>query len=615
MVFAVVGGVGAGDGGVSFDADTWVLDDARIVEHLGRMALMGTAYLKDVVFQNGVIEVDIAVNGKRSYPGIIFRRQSEDHYERFYVRPHRAGLYPDALQYTPVFNGIAGWQLYHGEGFTAGGNVPANQWVHLKLEVAGSQARLYVDQAQEPVLVMTDLKHGVSKGTIGVLGPRNGTAYFSNFSFRHDDGQEFSQAVTVEPPPGVYSDWQISQTLKLSKDDMELYPSASETKAFSWLKIQAEPSGLVDLARFVGRTPGGPDLVLARTEIQSEETMIKQLRFGYSDAVTVFLNGELLFSGNSAYRSRDSSFLGVVGFFDSVYLPLKPGKNELMLKVAESFGGWGFLCQDGDAVYRVESLTKAWETEKELAFPETVVYDAKRDVFYVSNFDGYNMSQTSAGQSVSRLSADGTNLEVAWTRDLINPTGMAIYEDRLFIVERGRLAEVDLARDQLVARHPVEGTRFLNDIAIDNNGDIYVSDSAGHTIYRLTQGEFELWLHGAELRNPNALCVYKGELLVGNNGDRSLKAISLENKSVRTIARFGPGVLDGIKADGQGNFLVAQNEGRLYRVTPSGAVTKLLDTSVQGTFSANFEYVAEKGLIVIPTFYNNHLVAYKLGQR
>jgi len=45
--------------------------------------------------------------------------ESEQDHERVYLRPHRAGLYPDALQYTPTFNGLAGWQLYNGDGCTA----------------------------------------------------------------------------------------------------------------------------------------------------------------------------------------------------------------------------------------------------------------------------------------------------------------------------------------------------------------------------------------------------------------------------------------------------------------------------------------------------------------
>ena len=77
---------------VDFDSERWDILDGEVVEHLGRKALLGTATLKDVQFTDGVIEVDIAGNGfVRSYPGIVFRKQSDTDLERFYIRPHRGG--------------------------------------------------------------------------------------------------------------------------------------------------------------------------------------------------------------------------------------------------------------------------------------------------------------------------------------------------------------------------------------------------------------------------------------------------------------------------------------------------------------------------------------------
>lgn len=88
---------------VAFDSERWVRPDALLAEHLGRKALAGTAFLQDVQFDDGVIEVDVAVSGARSYPGILFRMESRQDYERIYLRPHRLGtLYPDTLQYVPA---------------------------------------------------------------------------------------------------------------------------------------------------------------------------------------------------------------------------------------------------------------------------------------------------------------------------------------------------------------------------------------------------------------------------------------------------------------------------------------------------------------------------------
>ena len=112
---------GAAEEPVPFDPSRWDPAGAVVEEHLGRTSLMGTAFLRATSFRDGVVEVDVAVTGARSYPGILFRVASPRELERVYLRPHRAGPagYPDAVQYVPGFNGVDGWQLYNGDGFTA----------------------------------------------------------------------------------------------------------------------------------------------------------------------------------------------------------------------------------------------------------------------------------------------------------------------------------------------------------------------------------------------------------------------------------------------------------------------------------------------------------------
>jgi hypothetical protein len=191
---------------IDFNSDRWVLADAEIVEHLGRASLAGMAYLDGVEFENGVIEVDIAVDGRNAYPGINFRMQSPADYERLYIRPHRAGLYPDAIQYTPVINRIAGWQLYSGEGFTAGAEVHENEWTHLRIEVLGTQARVFWGDMDRPALEIDELQHGTSTGTIGLMCEKDGSAYFSNFTYRPDAALEFPPP----PPSDIPSEYPLA---------------------------------------------------------------------------------------------------------------------------------------------------------------------------------------------------------------------------------------------------------------------------------------------------------------------------------------------------------------------------------------------------------------------
>ena len=75
--------------------------------------------------------------------------------------------------------------------------------------------------------------------------------------------------------------------------------------------------------------------------IESTTDEVKELSFGFSDFVTVYLNDKALYYGADNFMSRDYRFLGTIGYFDKLFLPLKKGTNELWFVVSENFGGWG----------------------------------------------------------------------------------------------------------------------------------------------------------------------------------------------------------------------------------------------------------------------------------
>jgi sugar lactone lactonase YvrE len=588
--------------------------DAQVTEHMGRRSLAGTAVLKDAAFENGVIEVDMACSGARSYPGVVFRIQRPGESERVYLRPHRAGPsgYPDAVQYVPAFNGVDSWQLYNGNGFTASASIATGEWFHVKIEVMGTQARVFIGEGDQPALRIHDLKHGLSKGTLGLNGPKDGSAFFSNFSYRTDDGLKFDPPPGVDTPPGLVTEWQLSQPFKAWTVDRDKDPAAQNLPGLTWKAVTSDTSGLVDISRTYGRLGPGPDCVLAKTVIKAERDETKKFRFGYSDEITIFLNGKPLFCGDSTYRFRDPSFLGIVGPFDAVYLPLKKGDNPLLFVITENMGGWGFLCQDANAIFEAPGVKEAWRTPAQFAMPETVAYDPARKVLYVSSYDGFNPSRGEGKQAIARVSLDGKTVDLQWVAGLKNHAGLAVSGDRLYALEATDLVEVDIPSAKLATRTPVPGAMFLNDLAVAPDGAIYLSDSGTSVIFRVMGGKIEAWLKGPEIGRPNGLQINGGELLVGNNADGCLKAVDLSTKAIRTVAALGAGIIDGIEREPDGKLLVSHNEGRLFRISQSGGVTKLLDTSVPGRPMANFALVPEKGLVVIPTWTDNRVVAYTL---
>lgn len=608
LISILIYSVKAQDTNIPFDSENWESQNAKVVDFLGRKSLMGIASLKNVEFVNGVIEFDVVVNGERSYPGLTFRMKNAGEYERIYIRPHLSKVFQNVVQYEGTFNGLDSWQLYYGPGKTTSATFPANEWFHIKVEVKDSQATLYISDMENPVLLISELTHGISKGTLGLWGPMDGSAYFSNFSYRIDNNLKFPEPPKPDYPLGIITDWEISQPVKLSDFDNEIYPSPEVQKKLNWQKIKSLPSGLVDISRYYGRLGQTPDLIWAKTEINSVEEKSLQLAFGYSDYISIFLNGKLLFNGNSQYLSRDGNFQGIIGYNDYIFLPLKKGKNELLIAVAEQFGGWGFMFQNVDATYQHSSLKKKWEIKNTFKYPESVVYDSKRDVIYISNITYERNSGF-----ISKVNPNGEIEKLDWITDVLLPTGICINNDKLYIVGRFALVEYDLDKNLITNRYQFPGAIFANDVASDDEGNLYVTDGAKKTIFKLDNGKMMEWLNSETLAGANGILFSNNKLYVCTSDDGSIKTIDPKTKEITTFFSFGKTtVLDGLANDDSGNILVSDNAGRLFRIDSKGKEELLLNTKARQISIADFDYVPERKVLVIPTLNDNRLILYEI---
>jgi hypothetical protein len=326
---------------VPFDSGRWRIDDDehRLEEHLGRPSLYlaaGSATLPDVRLQHGAIEFDLAFGRVRSFSGAIWRVQDDRNLETFYLRPHQSGN-PDATQYTPVSNGVAGWQLYHGPRYTVALDHAFDEWTRVRIEFAGVEARIFVGAGDRPVLVVDELKREVAPGSVGVSGGGidGSGAHFADFRFEPLPAGPLPRP--REPAAnGVVTVWDVSDAFDEALLDRSGGPPLAGR---SWTRLESEPSGLTDLARVQGLERG--NTALARAVVRAEREQVARVDLGFSDRVRVYLNGRPAFAADDTYRSRDYRFLGSIGWFDALYLPLANGENELVLAVSEDFGGWG----------------------------------------------------------------------------------------------------------------------------------------------------------------------------------------------------------------------------------------------------------------------------------
>jgi hypothetical protein len=312
------------------DSSRWELEgQAKVNEYQNRKSLLldgGAATLKDLQMRDAVIDVDVATPAKRGFFGIQFRLTDDGaNGEWVYLRQHKSGL-PDAIQYTPVLNTGLNWQIYNGPGFTAAVDIPTDVWFHLRVEVAGAQAKLYVKDMDKPVLVMNDLKSGVQQGRIA-LYVLTGATYFSNFEV-HETSPVNWERHNPAMPPDTLIKWSLSPSYDALTRNLERPLTKAEANTIKWQDVEAEPPGFVVLYRyreaphlrvsfandFSKRLEPQPGMrvVYARTTIETDRDQVKKLYIGYSDDVSVFLNGKILYRGRSAQYFRDPGFLGIM---------------------------------------------------------------------------------------------------------------------------------------------------------------------------------------------------------------------------------------------------------------------------------------------------------------
>lgn len=264
--------------------------------------------------------------------------------------------------------------------------------------------------------------------------------------------------------------------------------------------------------------------------------------------------------------------------------------------------------QAQDQIFQSNKLQLTWKTEKKFSTPESVLYDDNGNVLYVSNINGKPTDEDQNGY-ISKISPEGSFIEEKWATGLDAPKGMGIHEGVLYVTDINELAEIDLQTGDILRRHPAPEAKFLNDIAIDADGKVYVTDMSSTTIYRLHDGEFSLWMDDDVLTGPNGLYVLEDHLFVGC---MKILKISLEDRSYEVFADK-TGSIDGLEYVGDDTFVYSDWTGNIFLIEAGGTPEKILDTTKEDINAADIEYVPSSRMLFVPTFFDNRVFAYELN--
>jgi sugar lactone lactonase YvrE len=259
-------------------------------------------------------------------------------------------------------------------------------------------------------------------------------------------------------------------------------------------------------------------------------------------------------------------------------------------------------------------LTPVWETDSLFGTPESAAYYSLHNCIYISNFNdqgGFRKKpDTIRNEFISKIDPDGNIIALHWVDSLLGPTGIAIFKDKLYIVERGYLTLINIDKHAIEKRIPIPGYGFPNDIAIGPEGTIYISDSERNCIYRFTGNEIECWLRDSLFAGLNGLLVDGQRLIVGNSNENTLLTVNLADKSVTVMAKNVNVIVDGIIL--YNNHMLTSGKAKIVSTNTEGKTDVIAEAANENEWYADFYLIQNKNLLVVPTLFTNRVVAFRI---
>ena len=252
------------------------------------------------------------------------------------------------------------------------------------------------------------------------------------------------------------------------------------------------------------------------------------------------------------------------------------------------------------------TVQKLWATDTILKVPESVLVDDKENCLWVSNIDGAANGKDGKG-SISKLSKTGTPINLDWITGLNAPKGMAKYKQELYVADLTELVVIDIKKGVIKNKIKVEGSVFLNDVTVNKNGAVFVSDSRTGKVHRYENNMVTIEVEN--LQGPNGLLSIDDQLLILDRG--SLLSVTPGGTISKIMDGMDPST-DGIEKVAPNQYIVSCWNGIVYFVAAGAQKITLFDTRSEKINSADIGYDAKNKIIYVPTFLKNSVVAYQL---
>ena len=243
----------------------------------------------------------------------------------------------------------------------------------------------------------------------------------------------------------------------------------------------------------------------------------------------------------------------------------------------------------------------AWIAEGEFCEPETVL-PLPDDTLLVSNVCDFRQM---GNGFLTLLDADGSAVNWRIVENLDAPLGMALHNGLLHIVDNNQVRVLRWPGYEPVRTIALE-TQVANDIAVGPDDTIYVTDSARGEVVVVSAGlEHSVLTGQPQFPGANGIHLNEDDVWVG--GGR-LWHVDLRDLSVTTVGPDWVGGIDGIEQEADGSLQVTPVGGPLVRLTDNIEIF-----GGAGISSANHGYAERLGLALIPTGFDNTVIAIRVN--
>jgi hypothetical protein len=273
-----------------------------------------------------------------------------------------------------------------------------------------------------------------------------------------------------------------------------------------------------------------------------------------------------------------------------------------ILSIALAFSLGSAFCQ---------TLTLKWKSDATLPVSESVTFDSKNNVLYVSCIDGKPEEKDGKGY-IGKVSPDGKVIAAQWVSGLDAPKGLGIFKDNLYVADVTKIVTISIPTGKITSSVEVPGSKFLNDIAVDSKGDVYASDTQTGKIHVLKDGKVEVFFESPEFKGVNGVLCVGNEFYIVDFATGTFYKLTADKK-LSVVGKTVEGA-DGIVPIGNNEYLVSSWHGEVYFVNAKGESKKLIDTKEEKINAADIEYDAKTKTLYVPTFFANGVSAYTLSK-